>query len=57
MTGKGGLINIRKRATLFVILQPAKNLLFLNNFSKNQKGDPLNLNPQDVVMKTNSQKF
>jgi len=33
MTVVGLLINIRKRITLFVILQPAKNLLLLLNFS------------------------
>jgi len=27
------MINVRKRATLFVILQPAKNLILLLNFS------------------------
>jgi hypothetical protein len=33
MTAKGGLIDIRKRATLFVILSEAKNLILLLNFS------------------------
>jgi hypothetical protein len=33
MTVKGGLIDIRKRATLFVILSEAKNLILLLNFS------------------------
>jgi len=35
MTAKGWLIDIRKRASLFAILQPAKNLLLLLNFSLN----------------------
>ena len=33
MTGKGRMINIRKRTTLFVILSEAKNLIPLLNFS------------------------
>jgi hypothetical protein len=33
MTGKGRLISIKERAILPVILQPAKNLLLLLNFS------------------------
>jgi hypothetical protein len=33
MTGKGRLISLKERAILPVILQPAKNLLLLLNFS------------------------
>jgi hypothetical protein len=33
MTGRGWFINIKGRIALFVILQPAKNLMFLLNFS------------------------
>jgi len=33
MTAKGWLIDIRERATLFVILSEAKNLILLLNFS------------------------
>jgi hypothetical protein len=39
MTVKDWLIGVRERATLFVILNEVKNLIFL--FSKNQKGNPL----------------
>jgi hypothetical protein len=37
MTDKGWLIGVRERATLFVILSEAKNLLFLYLFKKTSK--------------------